>query len=146
MALSDQLEDLAGRTKRLEDEAAALRAKNVARMEQQREQVHASMQTQAANVRTKAAQTKTAAQEWWTQTTNHIEEQRAALQAKREQRKAEQAVESAERQAEASEDYASMLASLAAYAVDAAADAALDAGIARAQADALKKEQAQARV
>lgn len=128
MALSDRLTDLAGRTKRLEDTAAAARAKNVAKMEEQREQL-----------RTNAAQAKGEAQAWWTETTAKIEQQRTELQTKREQRQSERAVEAQKRYADAADEFASSLTALAAYAVDAAAEATVDATIAREQAETAAK-------
>ncbi len=128
MALSDQLTDLAGRTKRLEDTAAAARTKNVAKMEEQREQL-----------RSKAAPAKGNAHAWWTETTAKVEHKRAELHAKREQHKGERAVEAATRYADGAEEFASSLTALAAFAVDAAAEAAVDAVIAREHADSIAK-------
>lgn len=140
MALSDQLEDLAGKTKKLEDTAAVVRAKNTAKLEQQRDQFHAAVETQTDKVRAKAAQTKTDAQEWWAQINKKMEQRRAELQTKHEQHKAERAADTAEWQAEAAEDYASTIATIAAYLVDEAAYSALDATLLRQQADAKMKE------
>lgn len=142
MALSDQLMDLAGRTKRLEDAAAAARAKNLAKLEEQRQQLQSTMDTQAQTVRAKVAQGKTEVQGWWAETTAKIEQRRAEFEAKREQHKAERAVEAKVRYADAAEEYATNLTSLAEFVVDAAAYAVVDAAIAREQAETLKKEQA----
>lgn len=44
MALSDQLTDLAGRTQRLKDAAAAAEARDRAMLEQEREKLHSAME------------------------------------------------------------------------------------------------------
>ena len=120
--------DLAGRTKRLEDAAAAARAKNVAEMEEQRDQL-----------RLKAAQAKADVQGWWTETTSKIEQQRAELKAKREQHKAKNEAEAAKQYADAAEEFASSLTALAAFAADEAAEATVDAAIAREHAESSAK-------
>lgn len=124
MALSDQLMDLAGRTKRLEDAAAAAGAKDVTRMEQQR-----------AQLRAKAGEARGNVEAWWTETTAKVEQQRAELKAKREQRETELDVEAAKEYADIAEAFAASLNALAAFATDAAAEATVDAGIARQQAE-----------
>jgi len=129
MALSDQLMDLAGRTKRLEDAAAAARAKNVAKLEEQR-----------GKVETKAASKKGEAESWWIETTTKIDKRRAELKVKHEQHKAERTVEAAKRYADATADQAEMFVVLADYAVDAATEAVVDAAIAEEQFEAMKKD------
>lgn len=144
MALSDQLMDLANRTKRLEDTVAAARAKNEQQLEEQRQKLQSSMDAQAQNVRAKAAQTKTEGRTWWMETTAQIERRRAEFQAKRAEHKAHESVEAAKRYADGTEEYATMLVSLADFMVDAAAEAVADATIAREQADAKSKAEVKA--
>ncbi|HXN03824.1 MAG TPA: hypothetical protein VN895_03205 [Candidatus Acidoferrum sp.] len=58
MALSDHLKDLAGRTKRLEEAAATVHAKNAARLEEQRPEMKSAMEAHADRLRTSAAKTR----------------------------------------------------------------------------------------
>jgi hypothetical protein len=55
MALSDQLEDLATRTKHLEDTAKAADEKNRASLEQERERLHSNVQTEAQQLQASAS-------------------------------------------------------------------------------------------
>src|SRR5437764_14298230 len=49
MALSDQLTDLANRTRQLEDAAATTRAKDRTKLEEQREKLQSKVKTEAQN-------------------------------------------------------------------------------------------------
>src|SRR5690349_7740943 len=120
MALSDQLMDLAKRTKRLEDAAADAEAKNRAKLEQDREKLHSTMSTEAQKLQSSAAEAKSQARSWWADMTAHIEEQRAEVRGKIDQRRAELKVDQAKRNATDAEDYAADLVSVAVYVVDAA--------------------------
>jgi len=137
MALSDQLMDLAKRTKRLEDAAAAAQAQNRAKLEQDREKLHSTMSTEAQKLQSSAGEAKSQARSWWTDMTKHIEEQRAEVRGKIDQRRAERKVDQAKRNAADAEDYAADVVSVAVYVVDAAEYAVVDAAIARSEADAL---------
>src|SRR5205823_8172202 len=55
MALSDQLTDLAQRTKHLEDAAAAARARNRAMLEDQQEKLHSQMSAEAQHLESRRA-------------------------------------------------------------------------------------------
>ena len=140
MALSDQLEALAGKTKKLEETAATIRAKNVAKLEQQREQMHAAMEAQKEQVRAKTAQTRSETQDWWAGVTAGLEKRRAQAKANFAEQKAKWAAGDAESQAEAAEDYASFIATVSSDLIDEAAYSALDAAALRERADAMKKE------
>jgi len=137
MALSDQLTDLAARTKQLEDAAAAADAKNRAMLEQEREKLHSNMQKEAKDLQSTADRAGAEAHSWWADVTARMEQRRAELRAKVEERHAERKVEQAQRNADDAEDYASGLVSMAAYVIDAAEYAVVDATIARSEADAL---------
>jgi hypothetical protein len=137
MALSDQLMDLAGRTKRLEDSAAAAQARNRAKLEEKQEKLHSTLSAEAQDLNSSTTEAGTEVRSWWADTTANIEQWRAGLEAKRAERKAERKVEKAERDAEDAEDYAASLVSYAAYAIDAAEYAVVDAAIARGDADEL---------
>lgn len=137
MTPSDQLTDLADRTRRLEDAAAAAAARNRAMLEQEREKLHAAMEKEAKDLQSSAKATETEARSWWAETTTHIEQRRAQLRAEIDQRRAERKLEKAKRNADDAEDYAAGLVSLAAYVIDAAEYAVVDAAIARGEADEL---------
>jgi hypothetical protein len=137
MALSDQLTDLAGRTKHLEDSAAAAREKNRTKLEQDREKLHSAVQQDAQSVRSSAEAAKSESASWWAGTTDKLEQQRGAMRAKIDERRSERKVEKAERNASDAEGYAADMVSFAAYAIDAAEYAVVDAAIARGEADDL---------
>src|SRR5205823_12941383 len=79
MALSDQLTDLAQRTKHLEDAAAAARARNRAMLEDQQEKLHSQMSAEAQHLESSAREATTDVRSWWTDTTANIEQWRAGL-------------------------------------------------------------------
>ena len=137
MALSDQLSDLAHRTKQLEDSAAATREQDRDKLEQQRDKLDATMRAQAEKVKTDAQDAGVQIRSWWSDTTDRIEERRADLRARMDQSRAEHEADKAERDADDAEDYAAALIGLAAYMTDAAEYAVVDAAIARSQADGM---------
>jgi hypothetical protein len=137
MALSDQLTDLAHRTKQLEDTAAAAQAQNRAKLEKERDKLHADMQSEAQKLQSRAAKTKSETQTWWAGVAAHAEAQRTEIHDKIEQRKAEREMDKAMGEADDAEDYAADMIEVAAYYIDAAEYAVADAVIARSQADEL---------
>ena len=137
MALSDQLTDLAARTKKLEDSAAASKEKSRTQLEQDRTKLDAKMDAQAQNIKASVGKTQSDAKDWWTETTKRFEQQRAQMHAKMEEQKAERKVDRAQRNADDWEQYAADMVSWAAYAVDSAEYAVIDAAIARQEADDL---------
>jgi hypothetical protein len=137
MALSDQLTDLAHRTRQLEDTASAAEAQNRAKLEKERDKLHSEMQTEAKQIQSKAKEGKSDAQTWWAGVTVQAEKQRNDLHQKIEERKAERKVDKAMRHADDAESYAVNMIQVAAYCIDAAEYAVADAVIARSQADDL---------
>jgi hypothetical protein len=137
MALSDQLTELAARTKKLEDAAAANKAKTQAQLEQDREKLDAHMQAQAQKIESSVDKTQADAQAWWTETTKRFEQRRAEVRAKMGQHKAERKLDRSEHNADNMENIAADYIAWAAYAVDAAEYAVTDAAIARKEADEL---------
>jgi hypothetical protein len=55
MAISDQLTELAARTKRLEDTAAAAQEPDRAELEKERENLHSSIEADARKIKSDAA-------------------------------------------------------------------------------------------
>ena len=137
MALSDQLTDLAARTKRLESTAADTRAKNRAKLEQDREKLHTQVTDEANQIQKSAGEARSSADAWWANVAAQIEMRRADLRSKIDERRAERQVDKAKRNADDAEDYAEDMTAVAAYTVDAAEYAVVDAAIARAEADSL---------
>ena len=137
MALSDQLTDLAGRTKRLEDAASDANEKNKAKLEQDREKLHSKVMSDAQQIQASIGNAQSATRSWWADVTTEMEHRRSDLRSKINERKAERKVERATRNADEAEAYATDLISMAAYLVDAAEYAAVDAAVARSEADAL---------
>ena len=137
MALSDQLTDLAGRTKKLEDSAAAAREKDRADLEKQRENLHSTIEADAKKIKSDTASGQADIQAWWTDTTARMEKKRAEIRTKIEDRKAERKVERANQNANDAADYAAEMLRVANYVVETAEYAVVDAAIARSEADAL---------
>lgn len=137
MALSDQLTELAARTKKLEDAAAANKAKSQAQLEQEREKLNANMQAQAQKIQSKVDKTQADAQAWWTETTKRFEQRRAEVRTKMDQHKAERKLDQAQHYADYMDNIAVDYVAWATYAVDAAEYAVTDAAIARKAADEL---------
>jgi hypothetical protein len=137
MALSEQLQDLADRTKRLEETAAAADAQNRAKLEKDREQLHTTMQSEAKKLQARGDQTKGDFQAWWAGMAAKAEQQRKDMHDKIEQHKTERKVDKAVRHADDAENYAVDLIQVAAYCIDSADYAVADAVIARAEADDL---------
>jgi uncharacterized small protein (DUF1192 family) len=108
------IEQVAGRTKRLEDTAAAAEAQNRAKLELKHEKLHTTMETEAQNLQSFASKAGTEVRSWWAETTTHIEQRRAKLRAELDQGKAERKVERAKRNAADAEDYAGDLVTFAA--------------------------------
>ncbi len=137
MALSDQLTDLAVRTKKLEDAAAANRAKNRAQLEEDLNTLNAKMEAQSQKIQSSFDKSQADAQAWWTETTKRFEQKRAEMKAKMGEQKAEMKVDRAQHNADRMETIAADYVAWAAYAVDCAEYAVIDAAIARKEADEL---------
>lgn len=137
MALSDQLMDLANRTARLEDAAEAAREQDRQKLESERKKLDSSIQTQTQKMQEAGKQAGMQVSGWWADTTARMEEQRAGLRAKIQQRQAEHKVEQAQRNADDAEAYATTLMEMAGYVTDAAEYAAVEAVLARAEANEL---------
>lgn len=137
MALSDQLMDLAARTKKLEDATAANKAKSQAQLEQEQEKLNAKIQAQAQKFQASFDKTQAEAEAWWTDSTKKFEQRRAEVRTKMAQHKAERKLDRAQHNADYMEAIAADYVAWAAYAVDCAEYAVNDAAIARKEADEL---------
>jgi len=137
MALSDQLTELAARTKKLEEATAANKAKSQSQLEEEQKKLDAKMQAQAQKIQASVDKTQADAQAWWTETTKRFEARRAEVRTKMEHMKAERKLDRAQFTADYMEGIAADYVAWAAYAVDAATYAVTDAAIARKEADEL---------
>lgn len=73
MALSDQLTDLAAPTKRLEDTAPDTEAKNRAKLEEDRENLHTQVTNEAKQIQKSADDARASADAWWESLAGQIE-------------------------------------------------------------------------
>src|SRR5579864_597679 len=119
MALSDQLTELAARTKKLEEATAANNAKSQSQLEEEQKKLDAKMQAQAQKIQASVDKTQADAQAWWTETTKRFEARRAEVRTKMEHMKAERKLDRAQFTADYMEGIAADYVAWAAYAVDA---------------------------
>ena len=137
MPLSDQLTDLAARSKKLEDAAAANKAKSRDQLEQEQEVLNAQIQTTAERIQASFDKDQDDAEAWWTETTKKFQQRRAEVKTKIAQFKADRKVDRVQYNADYMEALAADYVEWAAYAVDCAEYAVKDAVIARKEAEEL---------
>ena len=136
--LSEQLQDLSQRAKKIENSATALREKNQAELERRRNQLESDMKSTGQKIETSVAAAKENVRSGWADIKNRIDKQLAGARTKIEERKAERDLNRAERRAQAAEDDAADAIALAVYVLDQAEYAVVDAALARASADDLR--------
>lgn len=134
--LSDQLSQLADRTKQVEDTATAAKAKNRAQLETTKTSLKASLD--AVGAKTDEAKTRT--QGWISDVHDSVEQHFADRRAASVEHKAERDLKRAERRADDAEQDAADAIALVLYALDQAEYAVVDAVLARADADELAAE------
>jgi hypothetical protein len=132
-ALSEQLTDLAARSKTTEDVVAAAQAKNRARLESQRDTLKTTIADGNAKARERAAAAEANTQQWWSDTRSSVDARFATMRAKADERRTEKA----EHHAEQAEQLAAETIDWGLYVLDQAEYAVIDAVIARADADDL---------
>jgi predicted ATP-binding protein involved in virulence len=135
--LSAALLDLASRVKRVEDSAAAVEAKNRAKLQARREELEAAIDQSHIEMAAAATQTKESASTKWSAVKNSVEGQVDEMRADFAKWQAEMKEDRAERAAENAEYDAVAAVNLAAYCLDAAEWAAVQAELARGEADQL---------
>jgi hypothetical protein len=136
-ALSEQLTDLAARSKNTEDVVAAAQEKNRARLENQRDRLRASIADGNAKARNRVASDEAKTQQWWNDTRSSVDARFAAMRAEADERRTEKDIKRAERHAEQAEQDAADAIDWALYVLDQAEYSVIDAVIARADADDL---------
>jgi len=136
--LSEQLQDLSQRAKKIENSATAAREKNKAELERRRTQLDSDIKSTGRKIEASAAEARENIRSGWTDIRNRIDKQLADARAKLEEHKAERDLKRAENRAQAAEDDAADAIALAVYVLDQAEYAVVDAVLARANADTLR--------
>src|SRR6266702_742393 len=136
-ALSEQLTDLAARSKKTEDVVAAAREKNRAKLESERDKLKTSIADRNAKAQERAASAEAKRQEWWSEARSSVDARFATMRAEADERRAEEDINKAERHAEQAEQDAADAIDWALYVLDQAEYSVIDAVIARADADDL---------
>ncbi|MFD8819901.1 hypothetical protein ACFV23_52615 [Streptomyces sp. NPDC059627] len=134
--LSDQLSQLADRTKKVEDTAAAAKAKNRAQLETERTNLKASLDAVGAKTDEAKARAQGRISDLHDSVQKHFADRRAASA----EHKAERDLKRAERRADDAEQDAADAIALVLYVLDQAEYAVVDAALARADADDLAAE------
>jgi chromosome segregation ATPase len=135
--LSAALLDLASRVKRVEDSAAAVEAKNRAKLQARREELEAAIDDSHVELAAAATQAKESARTKWSQAKTSNEGQVNDMRADFAKWQAEIKEDRAEQEAENAEYDAVVAVNLAAYCLDAAEWAVVQAELARGEADQL---------
>lgn len=136
--LSEQLQDLAQRVKKIEDSASAVRKKDHAELERRLNQLNSDIKATGQKIETSAADAKENVRSGWADIKRRIDERLTDARAKLQERKAERDVNKAERRAQAAEDDAADAIAFAVYLLDQAEYAVVDAALARAAAEDLR--------
>src|SRR6266568_7375356 len=135
--LSEQLTDLAARTKRSEDFVNAALAKNRAYLDDEREALKKSIATGKARMHADASVAQDKNRTWWNDTRQSIDARVAELRAERDDHRAAHDLRKAERRAEDAEADAAYAVDFALQMLDEAEYAVADATLARIDADEL---------
>lgn len=136
--LSEQLQDLSQRAKKIENSASALRDKNQAELERRRDQLQSDIESTGKKIDASAAEAKDNVRSGLADIKRRIEERLAAARTKLQERKFERDVNKAESRAQAAEEDAADAIMLAVYVLDQAEYAVVDAALARAAANDLR--------
>jgi hypothetical protein len=136
--LSEQLQDLSQRAKKIEDSAAAARQKNQAELQRRHDQLKSDIESTGKKLETSAAEAKENVRSGWADIKLRIDERLAIAHAKSQERKTERDLNRAESRAKAAEDDAADAIALAVYVLDQAEFAVVNAALDRAVADSLR--------
>ena len=135
--LSSALLDLASRVKRVQDSAAAVEAKDRAKLQERREELAAAIDESRIELAAATTEAKEATRAKWSAVKNSIEGQIDEMRADFAKWQAEIKEDRAERSAKDAEYDAVVAVNLAAHCLDAAEWAAVQAELARGEADQL---------
>jgi hypothetical protein len=137
MALSDQLSQLATRTKALEDHAAAARQEARADLQHDVEAAREASNANAVALGKALDQSEAEVSAWWTDMGRSWDEHIARMRERVDQKKEEHDLKAAQRDADEATEYASYLIDYTLAAVEEAEYAVLDATLAQMKADEL---------
>jgi hypothetical protein len=140
MALSDQLSNLAARTKELEDRAAAARQKAQVDLEHDVQAARDASNANAEALGKSLDDSEAEISAWWTDTSRSWDEHLSRVREHVDTKKKQHDLKAAQRDADEATAYASYLIDYTVAAVDEAEYAVLDATLAQMQADELAAE------
>jgi hypothetical protein len=135
--ISEQLADLSARAKKAENDEAAARTEERAKIRARVDKLQADVSARTAKVDVAATAAKDAPVSRWSTLQKQVMAENERIKADIDAKKAEQDSARAERKAERAEDNATAAIGFAYDAIDLAEEAVLDALVARADADAL---------
>jgi hypothetical protein len=133
--LSEQLTELAARTKRSEYFVTAARAKDRAYLDDERETLKKSIATGKARMHADASVAQDTTRTWWNDTRQSIDARIAELRAQRDDHRAAHDLKQAQRRADDAEEDAAYAVDFALQMLDEAEYAVADAILARIDAD-----------
>jgi hypothetical protein len=135
--LSESLEDLAARNRKLEHSATVASEADPEALEERRREAENAFLSAMDGIEASVRDADAAARERWNDTRSSITRQIEAMRAARRRRQAEREVDRAKRAADRSEQDAAAAVAVAAYCVNVAEYALVDAALARAEANEL---------
>ena len=135
--LSESLEDLAARNRKLEHSASVASEADPEALEERRREAETAFLSAMDGIEASVRDADAAARERWNDTRSSITRQIEAMRAARRRRQAERYVDWAKRAADRSELDAAAAVAVAAYCVNVAEYALVDAALARAEANEL---------
>jgi len=144
MALSDQLTDLANRTKQLEDRAAAAKKEAKAQLETDVKKARDSSQAKADAMRKRAEAGKDKTSAWWQSLQSSWDDHLKAVRKSADERRAAHDLKTKQRAAQRADDDAGYAIDYAYAAVEEAEYAVLDAELAHKEADEVAQHQSPA--
>lgn len=144
--LSESLEALSARVKRLEDSATATFEADRAALEQRRGEIDTAFTADRDEFEAAVREAADAGRSWWNETTDALAKPVRELRARHEERQSEHEIHRAMRIADAAEEDAAVAIDFATYWLNVAEYAVIDATLARMAADDLAGENEQAQV
>jgi hypothetical protein len=138
--LSESLEDLAARDKRLEHSATVASKGDPEALEERRRESEKAFMSAMEGIEASVRDADAAARERWNDTRSSITRQIEAMRAARRRRQDERGVDRAKRAADRAEQDAAAAVAVAAYCMNVAEYAVVDAALARAEANELSDQ------
>jgi hypothetical protein len=136
-ALSQSLEELAGRVKVLEDSATATFESDKAKLEKRRHEIDEAIKHDVGEFDSAVRDAAQAGRTWWNETKASMKRPVDEVRARVDKRQSEHELHRAQRAADAAEEDAAAAMEVAAYLLNVAEYAVIDAALARMAADDL---------